>query len=96
MNFRDFKIAYENGTIAADAAWRAYDIEDMVTDKRSREGLRLVAPDYRADYYGYSAFGALYGMNWQRTKLLLGLWRTWQRIATGEAKRRLKLREFNL
>lgn len=95
-SFREFREAYQNGTIVEDATWRAYDIEDMVNPTRSGEGLRQLT-NYQADYFGYAAFAAIYGIeNAQRAQFLLGLWRTWQRIATGEVKQRLKLREYNL
>ena len=93
MHFKEFVSAYRDGSIVKDAAWRAYNIERMVTAKRVREGMRTCGYRY-VDHMSLSALAAAYGLGTaEQAKHLVGLWWTWRRIANGDAKRGLVLRE---
>lgn len=95
-SFKDFVIAYNDGTIVQDAAWRAYDIENMVNERQSNEGLRAVySPRHRGEPMPirYSSCAAEYGLgSGDRAKLLLGLWQVWAGIASGVRRKGMPLR----
>lgn len=92
-SFKDFIAKYNNGSILEDAAWRAYDIEKMMTRRRAIEALKILG--YRElNLFGFDRCAQDYGLrSIAQAQQLLGLWWTWQRIALGEAKRGLVRRE---
>lgn len=94
QHFKEFVDAYRDGSVNDEVSWRAYDIERMVSPKRIREGMRTLGYRY-VDYISLSALAAAYGLGTpEHAKHLVGLWWTWRRIANGDAKRGLVLREF--
>lgn len=88
-SFPTFVRRYTDGTIAEDAAWRAYDIESTVTNAKARSALKSL--NYRGSYYlALSKFEADYQL--PNARHLLSLWYTWHRLANGTTAR-CKLRE---
>ena len=97
LSFKEFVAAYNDGSIADDLTWRAYAIEDMVTETRYKKAMK-VCGHMDTTPLGLAEFAAAYDLkSADRAKQLLGLWWTWARIVLGEVKQefRLKLREQN-
>jgi hypothetical protein len=94
LPFGEFVQAYNDGSITDDAAWRAYDIESMATEQKSRDALKqlgflridfsIALEQVRRDYSISTRL---------RTAMLLKFWRTWAQIANGERRGKLLKRE---
>jgi hypothetical protein len=93
-SFKVFIDQYHDGSIAEDSAWRAYDIERMVNRIRRDEAMRALGHLTNPRVFGYTHIAAEYSIQpATRARHLVGLWRTWARIASGEAKGGLILRD---
>jgi len=87
--FKRFVQAYNDGTVADDVSWRAYNIEamaDAAGDKRIREGLASVPTVWDrtalTNHMALAQVAADYGLGSpERAGFLLALWRTWFRVA---------------
>lgn len=93
MSFKDFIQKYNDGSIADDAAWRAYDIEAMSGEQQAAEGLRALGMYSQGATFADVGRAYSTGMNWIRAKHLLALWWTWAQIASGARRTRLIPRE---
>lgn len=96
MSFKDFIARYNDGSIADDASWHAYDIEGMATTRDAWCGVRCIPKSAKRNSKdnAYTDAAIRYGLaNAQVAKHLLGLWYVWSQIATGYRTRNLVPRE---
>jgi hypothetical protein len=96
--FREFVAMYNDGSIVNDAAWRAYDIEKMVTPQHVLGAASRMHVKYlgRTVAHIVPTVAAEYGLSSPtRAAHLMGLWYVWANIACGRRKTRLILREGN-
>ena len=93
MNFREFYKAYTDGSIREDACWRAYDIPAMASLRNAKDALK------RLGYLDTSILGfeqARHDLGLVSVTLcrhLLGMWKVWMDITTGERRKGLVLKE---
>lgn len=93
LSFREFVPKFNDGTIVEDAAWRAYDIEKMATQRKALDALKTLG--YRElNLFGLDKCSRDYGLKGvNHARQLLSLWWTWARIALGEVRSGLIKRE---
>lgn len=94
MSFKEFIAAYNDGSILKDAAWRAYDIEAMATEMAADDAMNVLRYKMPGRRNRLGQVAEDYGIvHVTRAEKLLALWWAWARIALGERKGQLKLRE---
>jgi hypothetical protein len=95
LSFNEFVEKYNDGTIHEDAAWRAYDIEGMVTLTKTIRALKRIG--IRAPgLMGVQEAKALFYLHTDiETEKLLGMWQVLFEINNGynRAKLRNHIRE---